>query len=78
MDCSQETAAKVDRAVQAILDQCFAESMALLKENRALLDEISEFLLAKETITGEELMSFVNKQNEPAEAEAAEAETNED
>ena len=29
-------------------------------DNRALLDEISEYLLVKETITGEELMAFVN------------------
>ena len=32
----------------------------MLTENRALLDEIAEFLLVKETITGEELMAFVN------------------
>ena len=31
-----------------------------LTENRQLLDEISEFLLVKETITGDELMAYVN------------------
>ncbi len=60
MDCSQETAYKVDMAVQNILNQCYADSKRILVENRALLDEISEFLLVKETITGDELMAFVN------------------
>ena len=32
----------------------------MLEENRALLDEIALYLLSKETITGDELMSFVN------------------
>ena len=60
MDCSQETAAKVDAAVQELLNSCYTEAKALLTANRSLLDEISEFLLAKETITGDELMQFVN------------------
>ena len=60
MDCSQETAAKVDTAVQKLLNSCYAEAKGLLTANRSLLDEISEFLLAKETITGDELMQFVN------------------
>ena len=60
MDCSQETAAKVDAAVQELLNSCYAEAKALLTANRSLLDEISQFLLEKETITGEELMKFVN------------------
>ena len=60
LDCSQETAALVDKAVQRIMEQCFIDARKLLSENRALLDEISEYLLVKETITGEELMAFVN------------------
>ncbi len=60
LDCSQETAALVDKAVQRIMQQCFADAKKLLTDNRALLDEISEYLLVKETITGEELMAFVN------------------
>ena len=59
-DCSQETAYKVDMAVQKLLDQCYADAKQILADNRALLDEISEFLLVKETITGDELMAFVN------------------
>ena len=60
MDCSQETAAQVDRAVQKLLNQSYTDAKQLLLDNRALLDEISEFLLVKETITGEELMAYVN------------------
>ncbi len=60
MDCSQETAAKVDAAVQKLLSSSYEAAVQLLKENRSLLDEISEYLLTKETITGEELMKFVN------------------
>ena len=68
MDCSQETAAKVDMAVQKLLDQCYEDAKRTLIENRALLNEISEYLLAKETITGEELMAYVNAaQAEPKE-----------
>ncbi|MBR2937868.1 MAG: ATP-dependent zinc metalloprotease FtsH [Oscillospiraceae bacterium] len=63
MDCSQETAAKVDAAVQALLDTCYSEAKSLLTAHRALLDEIALYLLNKETITGEELMSFVNAEN---------------
>ena len=68
MDCSQETSAKVDTAVQKILNQSYAEATKLLTENRSLLDEISEFLLAKETITGEELMAYVNAGKNPVPA----------
>ena len=77
MDCSQDTAAKIDSAVQKLLNEAYATAMQVLTENRALLDEIAEYLLVKETITGDELMAFVNAEKEkPAEAEAT-AETEE-
>ena len=60
MDCSQETAAEVDKEVMEILQQAYADAKRILTENRELLDEISEFLLVKETITGDELMAYVN------------------
>ena len=72
MDCSQETSAKVDAAVQKLLNRSYAEATRLLTENRGLLDEISEFLLAKETITGEELMAYVNADQKPAPTEETE------
>ena len=64
MDCSQETAAKIDAAVQQLLDDAFAHNLQVLTEHRELLDEISLYLLDKETITGDELMQFVNSPKE--------------
>ena len=73
MDCSQETAAEVDREVKEILDKAFADAKKILMDNRGLLDEISEYLLVKETITGDELMAYVNAdRNKLPEAENTE------
>jgi len=80
LDCSQETSAKVDTAVQKLLNTSFAEAVKLLTDNRSLLDEIAEYLLVKETITGDELMAFVNadkKQLPEAAEETAEDATEE-
>ena len=60
MDCSQDTAALIDQEVQKLLDKAFADAKKLLTDNRELLNEISEYLLAKETITGDELMAYIN------------------
>ena len=73
LDCSQETSAKVDAAVQKLLDTSYADTVKLLTENRKLLDEISEYLLVKETITGDELMAYVNADSKQL-PEAAETE----
>ena len=62
LDCSQDTAARVDREVKAILDGCYAESKKLLTDNRELLDQIAQHLLLKETITGDELMAFIKQE----------------
>ena len=69
MDCSQEMAAEVDREVMRFLEQAYSDAKQLLVTNRSLLDEISEFLLVKETITGDELMAFVNADKNPVPAE---------
>ena len=77
MDCSQDTAAQVDKEVQKLLDGAFADATKILRDHRALLDEISEYLLVKETISGEELMAYVNAENgeKPAEEEKKTEET---
>ena len=46
--------------VKKLLEEAFADATKTLAEHRGLLDEISEYLLLKETITGEELMTYVN------------------
>ena len=77
MDCSQETASKVDMEVKKLLEEAFADATKILAEHRGLLDEVSEYLLLKETITGEELMTYVNAEGKD-EAKAEEtAETQE-
>ena len=65
LDCSQETSALVDQEVKKLLEKCYAEAKAALTANRALLDEVALYLLAKETITGDELMAFVNDKDDP-------------
>ncbi len=60
MDCAQSTAAEVDREVKNLIENAYADAKRILTENRGLLDEVSEFLLVKETITGDELMAYVN------------------
>ncbi len=72
MDCAEATAAQVDAEVKRLLTEAYEAATALLSANRALLDEISLFLLEKETITGEELMAFVNAANAPKEEPAEE------
>jgi len=71
MDCAQSTAAIVDQEVKGLLAKSFEESKHILEEHRSLLDEISEFLLMKETITGDELMAFINAANAPQLSEKA-------
>ena len=63
LDCSQETSALVDRETKRLLQSCYDEAVKTLTENRELLDEISQYLLVKETITGDELMQYVNAEN---------------
>ena len=60
LDCSQETSALVDRETKRLLQSCYEDAVKTLTENRELLDEISQYLLVKETITGDELMQYVN------------------
>ena len=59
-DCSQTTAAQMDQEVQSILAQVLADAKKLLSDHRNLLDEVALYLLTKETITGDELMRYVN------------------
>ncbi len=65
MDCAQTTAAQVDQEVKQMLDQALEDATKILSDHRGLLREVSEYLLVKETITGEELMAYVNAENAP-------------
>ena len=59
--------------VRRLLDTTYQQTKQMLMDNRRLLDEISEYLLVKETITGDELMAYVNADKETKAAEAASA-----
>ena len=74
MNCADSTASEVDQEVQKLLSSCFEQAKALLREHRALLDEIALYLLQKETITGDEFMVYVNAENRKLEAPKGEAE----
>ncbi len=43
-----------------LLNQAYVDAKKILADHRSLLDEVSLYLLAKETITGDELMAYVN------------------
>ncbi|MDU7149527.1 MAG: ATP-dependent zinc metalloprotease FtsH [Clostridium sp.] len=58
-ECSDETSTLVDDEILRIIKTCHEDTRKLLKENRDLLDKISEYLLEKETIFGDEFMGFV-------------------
>ena len=72
LNCSEGTSAKIDAAVQTLLTHAYEEAVNTLTGNRSLLDEISEYLLAKETITGDELMAYINADKTKTEAEETE------
>lgn len=62
--CSNETATKIDAAVVAVVKQAHEKAMGIIRENMNKLDEIAQFLLEKETITGEEFMEILNRTEE--------------
>jgi cell division protease FtsH len=61
--CSDETAAKIDEEVQNIIESAHEKARQILTENIDKLHELAEYLLEKETISGEEFMSIL--ENEP-------------
>ena len=59
-DCAQTTAAAADEEVRKLLNDSYDQAKKILAENRGLLDEVALYLLQKETITGGELMQYVD------------------
>ena len=59
-DCAQTTAAAADEEVRKLLNDSYDQAKKILAENRGLLDEVALYLLQKETITGDELMQYVD------------------
>ncbi len=72
LTCAQDTAADIDHEIRTIIDSCHDDSVKLLQENRALLDEIATYLLKKETITGAELTAILEGRDPEEAAEPPE------
>ena len=58
--CSADTQTKIDQQVVALVKREHQKALDILRENRAKLDELANFLYEKETITGEEFMGILN------------------
>ena len=81
MNCGEATAAEVDNEVMRILKESYEEAKRLLNENREVMDEIAEFLIEKETITGKEFMEIFRRCKgipDPEEKKDKSGETGED
>lgn len=61
MSCSQETAAKIDDLIVALVQKQYEKAKNLLNSHMDKLHEISKFLYEHETITGEEFMEILNR-----------------
>ena len=69
MDCAQDTAAALDEAVRAILDQCYAAAVQIIRDSRQEMDAVVAYLLEKETITGAEMVAIIEGRD-PAAADS--------
>ena len=60
LSCSAETQREIDRKVVNVVREQHEKARKILDENRAKLDELSQYLYEKETITGEEFMRILD------------------
>ena len=63
LTCSEATAEEIDAAVRRIVEEGHQRALQTLKENRFKLHEIAHYLQKKETITGEEFMNILKREN---------------
>ncbi len=59
LDCAQDTAAVMDKAVKAVIDACYKEAVEVIRANREDMDKVVGYLLEKETITGGEMVAIL-------------------
>ena len=76
LNCSDETAAKIDAEVVEILKESYEKALALLRDNRDVMDKLAEFLIEKETITGKEFMEIYRREKGIPEPEEKQEEKN--
>ncbi len=70
LDCAQDTAAVMDKAVKAVLDVCYKAAVEVIEANREDMDKVVAYLLEKETITGGEMVAILEGRD-PALVEGA-------
>ena len=61
--CSAQTQREIDQKVVELVKTQHEKAIRILTENRAKLDELAQYLYQKETITGEEFMDILNRDN---------------
>ncbi len=66
-NCSDETRTQLDEEVVKLLAECHEKAKKMLCDNREALDKISQFLIEKETITGDQFMEILNEVNKQEE-----------
>ena len=74
LNCSDTTAAEIDKEVVEILKESYDKALGLLRENRQIMDKLAEFLIEKETITGKEFMAIFRKEKGLPEPEESDGE----
>ena len=65
LTCSSDTAAKVDAEIVTIVEAAHQRALTILRENEGALHKLAEYLLERETITGEEFLSLLRGLPEP-------------
>lgn len=76
LTCSEGTAREVDDEVRRLVEEGHQTALATLRENRFKLHEIAHYLQRKETITGEEFMNILSRNDGFAPAIVSEARSN--
>lgn len=71
LNCSDETAAKVDEAIRKVMKECYEKTKVMLRENEEILAKASEFLIEKETITGKQFMEIFRAVKNPISEEVS-------
>ncbi len=59
--CGDITMAQLDKEVLTVIKECHQKALQIIRENKASLEKLSEYLLEKETITGEEFMEILKE-----------------
>lgn len=59
--CSAQTQCEIDQKVVELVKAQHAKAVQILTDNRAKLDELAQYLYQKETITGDEFMEILNR-----------------